>query len=291
MTHVHLSDGRSLKIYLNPGGVEYYMDNGERKRVRKNQNRGNKEVASSGPITLTSKRSHSLIIEFRAVLARIHRRVNSNDAVPKPAATKQSQGKENQATVKSRPKTTNPSRPHKANREPVANETNIQNRNKTHPTHSATPSPPRFKRRTQANTTTNNISIPPLKVTKSSPRTKMHVPRSHLIRQEININNLWRNLDGSSQYRASAGFLQIWKDEWRYRGMDNPKCSYFGCGNSASLGGHVRSSRNDYRMYIIPICGTCNNTKAFNYQPEILTEKRALWQKCSRSFSDRGDYT
>ncbi len=69
-----------------------------------------------------------------------------------------------------------------------------------------------------------------------------------------------QNIVGSTPYRASKGWMNLWKTKWKYKGEGNPKCALYGCSNVSEVGGHMQYKRQvNACVYIIPICRRCNN--------------------------------
>ena len=59
-----------------------------------------------------------------------------------------------------------------------------------------------------------------------------------------------------------------WKSAWEQcTGRSFNKCSFYGCGNDAEVGGHleVKGRNNSDYHYIAPICYSCNNSDSDNY--------------------------
>ena len=71
---------------------------------------------------------------------------------------------------------------------------------------------------------------------------------------------LWKNLEGTGDHKASKAWLDVWKERTGYTGT--PPCGRKGCGNTATLGGHVKKVGSaDNSWYLLPLCDSCNKLK------------------------------
>ena len=68
------------------------------------------------------------------------------------------------------------------------------------------------------------------------------------------------NIEGTRAC-APRGFNNSWKQYWKDNtGKDwPPKCPIFRCTNSPCCGGHVHIDGHSTKVYIIPMCNSCNN--------------------------------
>ena len=73
-------------------------------------------------------------------------------------------------------------------------------------------------------------------------------------------DDLVKNMKRTTSHKPIAN--QSWKDYWVYKtGKEWPeKCRIKGCTRSAFGGGHVHiDGYNNFEIFIIPICRSCNN--------------------------------
>ena len=65
-----------------------------------------------------------------------------------------------------------------------------------------------------------------------------------------------KNLHGSTTCSCCPSWLKHWEN---YSGEKADRCAALGCGDKATLGGHViKVASADRGRYIIPICDACN---------------------------------
>lgn len=67
----------------------------------------------------------------------------------------------------------------------------------------------------------------------------------------------WKNIHGTGDNQASKSWLEIWKERTGHK--STPLCGRKGCGNVATLGGHVKKvDSSDNSWYLLPLCDSCN---------------------------------
>lgn len=72
-----------------------------------------------------------------------------------------------------------------------------------------------------------------------------------------------KNVENSSCDR-NGSWIQNWE---QVTGRRARKCSFFGCGNDATVGGHLWiKNKPKTHFYIAPICFYCNNSDSYYYQ-------------------------
>ena len=86
---------------------------------------------------------------------------------------------------------------------------------------------------------------------------------------------LWKNLEGTGDHKASKAWLDVWKERTGYTGT--PPCGRKGCGNTATLGGHVKKvGSTDNSWYLLPLCDSCNKLKdSFEKKASVLVASAA----------------
>lgn len=79
------------------------------------------------------------------------------------------------------------------------------------------------------------------------------------------------NVNGSSRWPAPSGYAS-WLDYWKAHNGSAYCCSAYDCSGTDLVGAHVRKyNSTDQRMYIVPICRSCNNrTDAFDVLADRL---------------------
>ena len=71
----------------------------------------------------------------------------------------------------------------------------------------------------------------------------------------------WKNANGTSARNCRCG---SWKNHWlNYSGTSLwPRtCSVAGCYNQAILGAHIFNPSISNKIYIVPMCDSCNKTR------------------------------